>query len=147
MNFIDFPKHQEPDVRKYMPKQYSDVCKQKYHPVVINPKDIQAILRNKKYFMACKSITGENIWITSRSDLYPFFRLREFWFDDEEHFIPSCYGQIQRWMEKITWWRLTKMSVKYTGEYIVFVDPSYKEHSIEKDQCVFIEDLQAYVMK
>lgn len=147
LTFVDFPRLVEFDLRRHMPPQYTtEMVDRRYHPVVINPKMVGSLLKQKRVFMACQSIHGGYIWVTAPRRSHSTMRLREFWIDDKQYFVPCCYTNTQAWMEKISWSSLAKMDVKYTGVFLVFVPHDFKETSVAIERCTFIEPLQAYVL-
>jgi hypothetical protein len=147
LTFIEFPQTIQSDILNHMPTEYPQMIEKPYYPTVVNPKDITNIIKEKRFFMACKSMDGKTIWVTSLRPSHSHMRLREFWTKDSQYYVPCCHNKPHKWSANIPWDTLCKMDVKYTGNFLVFTPDDYQDNSIDTSKCTFIPHLQAYIVK
>ena len=147
LTFVDFPTSIVIDIRKHMPVQYDEeMVKRQCQPVVINPRAVENFIKQGHIVMACSNVSRQTIWVISPNRKTPTMRLREFWLENNQHFVPCCYVNPQHWSNNVPWLTLAKMTVKFTGKFLVFIPDNFNENSVDIEKCTFIESLQAYVL-
>lgn len=151
--FEPFPTFKRPRIVDVMPDKYWSYVHRSIHPEVINPFNVSKIIALGGQVLATHDKENRLIYVTSEKYQLPYLKMLPYHgkflspkASTEIEFVPICTSTEQAWTKLVPWETLGRMTAKWTGDFLVFVDWDFDGDIITTSQYLMIPELHAVVI-
>jgi hypothetical protein len=147
-NFKPFPEFTRVPIVDVMPPEYDERVPLEIRPTIIDPRDVIRTIALGGQVIAVRDKNNNVIYVTSYKKHLPYLRMISHPVGNDGSYtdfalFPVCTYNEQPWSKIIPWEKISTMAIKWTGDFLIFIDWDFDGEGITAKQYRMVPELQA----